>query len=333
MVCMARRPACETLPHARRLPVAWCGCAGARSRQPAFASSARFVRGQLLRRAFGRHRPHDPRWLGARTVAGDPSSTACRPAGARRAGRIAAARGCGWATAAAGGPPLQSAVTIDCTAGLPGLVGDQMPSVGLRATDGYLLNLRTLRDQVALDRRLLRRTLAAGRAASRGRRCWPGALAEAQPRLQRAGIGLIAVTTDSEAQQAAYVEGAEASLPAVLRRATHRRRDAGHPDPQRAGQRQRRADGLRARSTATILDVVPRGRATGAGGAPARGHQPADLGIRPPMLAVRSHRAGEPLRMEHVHPGADRGPRCGSRRRAAACAIPTCTSHGQIGCG
>ena len=147
----------------------------------------------------------------------------------------------------------------------PGLrvsIGEQMPSVGLRATDGYLLNLRTY---VTKSPSII--VFFAGPSLKGAKRAvgdlMATTLAEAQPRLQRAGIGLIVVTTDSEAQQAAYVEELRAALPAVLRRATHRRRNSGHPDPQRARQRQRRADGLRRLDRRDVLDVVPRAEPRG----------------------------------------------------------------------
>ena len=137
-----------------------------------------------------------------------------------------------------------------------------MPSVGLRATDGYLLNLRTYATKspsiviffAGPSLRGAKRAVGDFMATT---------LAEAYPRLQRAGIGLIAVTTDSEAQQAAYVK--ELQLPYLLysRRASHRGRGAGHPDPQRARQRQRRAHRLRPLGRRRILDLVPRAEPRG----------------------------------------------------------------------
>ena len=92
-------------------------------------------------------------------------------------------------------------------------IGDQMPSVGLRATDGFLLNLRTYVGKgpaivvffAAPSLRGARREQ--GDALAR-------AMAEAYPRLERSGIGLIMVTTDSEQQQTDYV--AELKLPYLL---------------------------------------------------------------------------------------------------------------------
>ena len=98
----------------------------------------------------------------------------------------------------------------------PGLrvsIGEQMPSVGLRATDGYLLNLRTY---VTKSPSIV--VFFAGPSLNGAKRAvgdlMATTLAEAQPRLQRAGIGLIVVTTDSEAEQASYVK--ELQLPYLL---------------------------------------------------------------------------------------------------------------------
>jgi peroxiredoxin len=98
----------------------------------------------------------------------------------------------------------------------PGLrvsIGDQMPSVGLRATDGYLLNLRTF---VGKSPSIV--IFFAGPSLRGARRAVGDLMAttvgQAIPRLEREGIGLIMVTTDSEAQQAAYVQ--ELELPFLL---------------------------------------------------------------------------------------------------------------------
>ena len=92
-------------------------------------------------------------------------------------------------------------------------IGDQMPSVGLRATDGYLLNLRTF---VGKQPSIV--VFFAGPSLRGARRAegdlMAKALADAYPRLERGGIGLVAVTTDSERQQADYV--AELELPYLL---------------------------------------------------------------------------------------------------------------------
>jgi peroxiredoxin len=99
------------------------------------------------------------------------------------------------------------------TTGLRVQIGDQMPSVGLRATDGYLLNLRSFTGKRPSIIVFFGGPSLKGAARERGD---PLALAlkDAYPRLDRMGVGLIAVTTDSEAQQAAYVQ--ELQLPYLL---------------------------------------------------------------------------------------------------------------------
>ncbi|MGI8872131.1 MAG: redoxin domain-containing protein [Candidatus Limnocylindria bacterium] len=92
-------------------------------------------------------------------------------------------------------------------------VGDQIPSVGLRATDGFLLNLRSFvtKQPVAL-------LFFAGPTASGAQRAGGDALATALAkgagRLAERGIAAVGITCDSEAQQRAYVQ--ERSLPFLL---------------------------------------------------------------------------------------------------------------------
>jgi peroxiredoxin len=104
-------------------------------------------------------------------------------------------------------------MTLTSPAGLRVTVGEQMPSVGLRATDGYLLNLRTF-----VGKRPSIVVFFAGPSLRGARREQGDAmarmLAEAHPRLEREGVGLVAVTTDSERQQLDYV--AELQLPYLL---------------------------------------------------------------------------------------------------------------------
>lgn len=97
--------------------------------------------------------------------------------------------------------------------GLTVAIGDQMPSVGLRATDGYLLNLRSFVDKRPSIVVFFAGPSLKGAARERGD-AMALALKDAYARLERAGVGLVAVTTDSEAQQAAYVEALE--LPYLL---------------------------------------------------------------------------------------------------------------------
>ncbi|HEX5579454.1 MAG TPA: redoxin domain-containing protein [Candidatus Limnocylindria bacterium] len=104
-------------------------------------------------------------------------------------------------------------MTLTAPDGLRVAIGDQMPSVGLRATDGYLLNLRTY---VTLSPSIV--VFFAGPSLRGARRAagdlMATTMAQAYPRLEREGIGLIMVTTDSESQQAAYVK--ELELPFLL---------------------------------------------------------------------------------------------------------------------
>jgi peroxiredoxin len=99
------------------------------------------------------------------------------------------------------------------TSGLRVQIGDQLPSVGLRATDGYLLNLRSFDGKRPSIIAFFGGPSLKGAARERGD-ALALALKDAYPRLERMGVGLIAVTTDSEAQQLAYVEALQ--LPYLL---------------------------------------------------------------------------------------------------------------------
>lgn len=99
------------------------------------------------------------------------------------------------------------------TAGVRVTIGDQMPSVGLRATDGYLLNLRTFVGKQPSIVVFFAGPSLSGAARAAGDEL-ATALRDAYGRLKKAGVGLVAVTTDSELQQAAYVE--KLDLPYLL---------------------------------------------------------------------------------------------------------------------
>ncbi|HEY8179812.1 MAG TPA: redoxin domain-containing protein [Candidatus Limnocylindria bacterium] len=141
-------------------------------------------------------------------------------------------------------------------------IGDQMPSVGLRATDGYLLNLRTF---VSKSPSIV--VFLAGPSLKGAKRAvgdlMATTLAEAYPRLQRAGIGLIVVTTDSEAQQAAYVE--EMQLPYLL--FCDERRTAvqlvGIPTRNERGNVNAEPTAFAVSIDGEVLDVVPRAEPRG----------------------------------------------------------------------
>ena len=92
-------------------------------------------------------------------------------------------------------------------------VGDQLPSVGLRATDGYLLNLRSfVTKQPALLLFFGAPTLA-GAARRRGVKAIE-ALAAGHERLREAGIAVAAISADSERQQTEFV--AKHQIPFLL---------------------------------------------------------------------------------------------------------------------
>ncbi len=92
-------------------------------------------------------------------------------------------------------------------------VGDPLPSVGLRATDGYLLNLRSfVTKQPALLVFFGAPTLTAA-ARRRGVKAIE-ALVAGHDRLREAGIAIAAISTDSEQQQTAFV--AKHQLPFLL---------------------------------------------------------------------------------------------------------------------
>jgi peroxiredoxin Q/BCP len=99
------------------------------------------------------------------------------------------------------------------TAGLKVKIGDQVPSVGLRATDGYLLNLRSLVGKQPVILLFFGGPTLKGAARERGD-ALAEALTEAHPRLTRQGVTIMGVTTDNEEQQAAYVK--ELELPYLL---------------------------------------------------------------------------------------------------------------------
>jgi peroxiredoxin len=153
-------------------------------------------------------------------------------------------------------------VTLARTGGLTVAVGDQMPSVGLRATDGFLLNLRSF---VTKSPSIV--VFFAGPTARGARReegdALAQALADAHPRLERAAIGLVAVTTDSELQQSEYVE--KLKLPYLLY--CDERRTAvellGIPTRNERGNVNAEPVAFAVGLDGTILDIVPRAEPRG----------------------------------------------------------------------
>lgn len=92
-------------------------------------------------------------------------------------------------------------------------VGDQIPSVGLRASDGYLLNLRSF---VSKQPAVL---LFFGGPTMRGGAAEPGlaavrSLAAGHRRLHQAGIAVVGISCDSEQQQREFAQQQE--LPFLL---------------------------------------------------------------------------------------------------------------------
>jgi len=101
--------------------------------------------------------------------------------------------------------------------------GDELPSVGLRATDGYLLNLRSF---VTKQPAVL---LFFGAPTLKGAAAAPGlaaiqALAAAHGRLHQAGIAVAGISCDSEQQQIDFAE--QHKLPLLL--LSDERRSAVH---------------------------------------------------------------------------------------------------------
>ena len=93
-------------------------------------------------------------------------------------------------------------------------VGDQIPSVGLRATDGYLLNLRSfVTKQPACLFFFGAPTLGGGRERERGE-ALVRALRDGYRHLTDAGVALAGISCDSERQQTEFA--AWASLPFLL---------------------------------------------------------------------------------------------------------------------
>ena len=147
--------------------------------------------------------------------------------------------------------------TASARSGLRVRVGDQMPSVGLRATDGYLLNLRShagIRPSIIV---FFGGPSLKGAARQRGDDL-ALALRDAFGRLGRADVGLVAVTTDSERQQAEYVAALE--LPYLL--FSDERRSAvamlGIPTRSDRGNVNAEATAFAVGADGTILDVVER---------------------------------------------------------------------------
>ena len=99
--------------------------------------------------------------------------------------------------------PTTAEVEEDST-GLSVAIGAPIPSVGLRASDGYLLNLRSFvgRQPVALC--FFAAPTASGAQRRRGEKV-ADSLADAQPAFASAGIAVVGITCDNERQQAEWI--------------------------------------------------------------------------------------------------------------------------------
>lgn len=83
--------------------------------------------------------------------------------------------------------------------------GDPLPSVGMRATDGYLLNLRSWVGKQPVLLLFFDSSTLKGEAARHGDAIMV-ALRDDHARLTQAGVAVAAISLDSEQGQSAYVE-------------------------------------------------------------------------------------------------------------------------------
>ena len=92
-------------------------------------------------------------------------------------------------------------------------IGEPLPSVGLRATDGYLLNLRSFVTKQPALLLFFGAPTMSGPARRRGVKAIE-ALVAGHARLREAGIAVAGISTDSEAQQTEFAQ--KATLPFLL---------------------------------------------------------------------------------------------------------------------
>ena len=215
-------------------------------------------------------------------------------------------------------------------------VGDPMPSVGLRATDGYLLNLRSWVTKQPVVLLFFGAPTLAGAARRKGQKAVE-ALVAGYDRLREAGIAVAAVSCDSEQQQAEFV--AAHKLPFLL--LSDERRSAVEMlgiETVANGENVNVAQpvAIAVDRDGIIRAVIEPRRAGGAGRPVIRAlSEPIPAADRRrrrlvlsgrPMRAVRLHAPGEPLRVETSPCPSLRAPRSGSASPAAGSATPTCTS-------
>jgi peroxiredoxin Q/BCP len=87
-------------------------------------------------------------------------------------------------------------------------VGDPLPSIGLRATDGFLLNLRSFVDKQPVAYLFFGAPTLTGAGRRRGLKAIE-ALVATHDKLREAGIAVVGVSCDSEEQQREFVSKAE----------------------------------------------------------------------------------------------------------------------------
>jgi peroxiredoxin len=92
-------------------------------------------------------------------------------------------------------------------------VGDPIPSIGLRATDGYLLNLRSWVGKSPVAHLFFAGPSLSGEART-GAEAMMRTIAADVGRLDAAGIGVAGISTDNERQQAEFATALD--LPFLL---------------------------------------------------------------------------------------------------------------------
>jgi len=210
-VCRARDPRCDACPIARGCPSRGSASAVPVPRQGSLRGSTRAYRGAVVR-TLSASRGHRI------------AERALRARLASAAGRIGPELdGSGWERVLAG---LERDGLVHRSAGVvalgrrynPGMsirlaVGDPLPSVGLRATDGYLLNLRSHVTKQPVVLLFFGAPTLAGAGRRRGLKAIE-ALSAGYQRLRQAGIDVAAVSCDSEQQQHDFA--AKQSIPFLL---------------------------------------------------------------------------------------------------------------------
>ena len=197
--------------------------------------------------------------------------------------------------------PLVNRATIS----LLNSIGEPIPSIGLRATDGYLLNLRSWVGKSPVAHLFLAgpTLTGAGRTAADA---MVRALAAEIGRLTAAGIAVTGVTTDNERQQAEFA-AALPPVPPAQRRAADRLPGTGGAPGRSARQHERRETDAHRASTrpgCSAACTTIRTHACWRRSSSRSSESP----FRPrPMLAVRTYAAGEPLRLDDVPVPTPRG--------------------------